>query len=88
MNTFIYMNSLYFNKNPYYYKRSFFKLPDLAAVVGGILKSVIVGFSLFAQIYNSLTMKKYLIEKFFVRVSKEKCDESVQMRVANTEYFL
>jgi hypothetical protein len=60
-NTFIYLNSLYFKKNPYYYKRSFMKLQDLAAVVRDLLNSVIEGFVLFAQIYNSLTMKKYFI---------------------------
>lgn len=80
MNTFIYMNSLYFNKNPYYYKRSFMKLQDLAAVVGGVLKTVMVAFSIFAQIYNSMSMKKYLIEKFFVRVTKDKNEDLTHLR--------
>jgi hypothetical protein len=62
------------------------KLQDLAAIIGGVIKSVIVGFSLFAQIYNSVTMKRYLIDKFFVRISKEKNEDLTHLRY-NTECY-
>ena len=79
INTFIYMNSLYFSKNNYLYKRSFMKIQELAAVVGGILKSVVLGFSLFATFFNNITMKAYLINKFFLRtVETKKADYILQ----------
>jgi hypothetical protein len=66
-NTVVYMNGLYFDKNPFLYTRSFMKIQDLAAVVGGALKSTILIFALFSRYVNTVGITTHFGNIFFTR---------------------
>ena len=61
-------NGYFYNiKKEKVYKRSFMKLQQLAAIVGGMVKSVIAVFGLYA-IYTALTERDDLLQKEFYKV--------------------
>jgi hypothetical protein len=82
-NTVVYMNGLYFDKNPFLYTRSFMKLQDLAAVVGGALKSTILVFAIFSKYVNSLGLITYLGNVFFTEKASQTVPNKSYDNIAN-----
>jgi hypothetical protein len=86
-NTLIFMNALYFNKDPIYLKRSFMKFQDLIALVGGLVKALMVAFSFMANYYNYTGMNVDLINKFFYHKElKESADNSLKAEIVHTHF--
>jgi hypothetical protein len=78
-NTVVYMNGLYFDKNAFLYTRSFMKLQELTAQVGGAIKSTIVIFAILSRYVNSMGIITHFGNIFFTRKKFEKTKEKTSL---------
>ena len=56
---------LYGEKNSNIYKRSFMKLQDAGALIGGIVKAIMNVFMIAALVFNTFDLEKFFIENLF-----------------------
>lgn len=70
--TTVYRNVFFFSKNYEKYNRSFMKVQELVAQVGGMLKLLMVVFTEFGHFFSNLQLKSSLVNKFYIFKKEEK----------------
>ena len=61
----LFQTAIYFSKTTSQYTRSFMKLQDLTAQVGGFINGIIIIFQIFMKVFQNVEIKKIIINNIF-----------------------